>query len=274
MKSDSLLSLEEVSYKPTGKIILDKVSFRILEHEHCVLLGRNGAGKSTLVNLIYGMIWPTSGTIRLFQETYGETVIQELRKKIGILDASQQENALQRKLTVFDVILTGLFHTIGYYRDPNPEEEKKALQILEDADLLSKKDQFYVTLSSGEKKKILFLRSLVSEPDLLILDEPCSSLDLTAREDFLGFLKRYHSQRKFTSLYITHRPEEIPEFYTKAVLLKEGTVLNAGPIEESFTEENLQELYDLSLQVKRINGTWSVLPKRNESNSAYSKIPF
>ncbi|MCG6167675.1 ABC transporter ATP-binding protein [Leptospira sanjuanensis] len=262
MKIDSLLSIEEVSYKPTGKTILDRVSFSIEENEHCVLLGRNGAGKSTLVNLIYGMIWATSGTIRLFHETYGETAIQDLRKRIGILDASQQENSLQRKLTLLDVVLTGLFHTIGYYRDPIPEEESKALRILEESNLISKKDQFYGTLSSGEKKKALFLRSLVSEPDLLILDEPCSSLDLTAREDFIGFLKEYHSKRKFTSLYITHRPEEIPEFYSKAVLLKEGKVVHTGPIEECFTEKNLNELYDLSLQVNRINGTWSVIAKR------------
>ncbi|PJZ29804.1 ABC transporter ATP-binding protein [Leptospira kmetyi] len=262
MKKDSLLSVEEISYKPTGKTILDRVSFEIEENEHCVLLGRNGAGKSTIVNLIYAMIWATSGTIRLFHETYGETAIQDLRKRIGILDASQQENSLQRKLTVLDVVLTGLFHTIGYYRDPNPEEESKALRILTEANLIAKKDQFYSTLSSGEKKKILFLRSLVSEPDLLILDEPCSSLDLSAREDFLGFLKEYHSKRNFTSLYITHRPEEIPEFYTKAVLLKEGKVVHTGPIETCFTEDHLQNLYDLSLQVNRINGTWSVIPQR------------
>ncbi|RHX91265.1 ABC transporter ATP-binding protein [Leptospira yasudae] len=262
MKINSLLSVEEVSYKPTGKTILDRVSFSIEENEHCVLLGRNGAGKSTLVNLIYGMIWATSGTIRLFHETYGETAIQDLRKRIGILDASQQENSLQRKLTVLDVVLTGLFHTIGYYRDPSPEEGSKALRILEESNLISKKDQLYATLSSGEKKKVLFLRSLVSEPDLLILDEPCSSLDLTAREDFIGFLKEYHSKKKFTSLYITHRPEEIPEFYTKAVLLKEGKVIHSGLIEDCFTEKNLNELYDLSLQVNRINGTWTVIAKR------------
>ncbi|XDD51598.1 ABC transporter ATP-binding protein [Leptospira sp. WS92.C1] len=262
MNPDPLLSVEKISYRPTGKTILDSISFKILENEHCVLLGRNGAGKSTLVNLIYGMIWATSGTIRLFQETYGETAIQELRKRIGIVDSSQQDQSLQKKLTVWDVILTGLFHTIGYYRDPNPEEESKAERILTDANLLSKKDQFYTTLSSGEKKKILFLRSLVSEPDLLILDEPCSSFDFSAREDFLEFLKAYHSKRNFTSLYITHRLEEIPEFYTSAVLLKEGKVLTAGPIEESFTQIHLENLYDLKLQVQKINGTWSVIPIR------------
>lgn len=255
--------MEDVSYRPSGKDILNSVSFEISENEHCVLLGRNGAGKSTLVNLVYGMIWATSGRIRLFGETYGETAIQDLRKRIGILDASQQENTLQRKLTVLDVILTGLFHTVGYYRDPTPNELDKAVRILEEADLLRKRDQFYSTLSSGEKKKILFLRSLVTEPDLLILDEPCSSLDLTAREDFLGFLREYHDRRNFTSLYITHRPEEIPEFYSKAVLLKEGKVVFTGPIETCFQKNNLETLYDLKLQVKRIDGTWSVIPERN-----------
>ncbi|MDI7186886.1 ATP-binding cassette domain-containing protein [Leptospira santarosai] len=262
MKIDPLLSVEKLSYKPAGKTILDSVSFEIKTNEHCVLLGRNGAGKSTLVNLIYGMIWATSGKIRLFQEIYGEIPIQDLRKRIGILDSSLQENSLQRKLTVKDTILTGLFHTIGYYRDPSPKEETKTLQILKDAGLYSKKDQLYTTLSSGEKKKILFLRSLVNEPDFLIMDEPCSSLDLTAREDFLGFLKEYYSKKKFTSLYITHRPDEIPEFYSRAVLLKEGRVTRFGPIEECFTENNLESLYDIPLQVRKIEGTWSVIPKR------------
>ncbi|WP_061249506.1 ABC transporter ATP-binding protein [Leptospira alstonii] len=262
MKIDSLLSIQEIGYRPNGKTILDSVSFEIKENEHCVLLGRNGAGKSTLVNLIYGMIWATSGKIRLFQKTYGETPIQDLRKRIGILDSSQLENSLQKKLTVTDVVLTGFFHTIGYYRDPSPEEKSKTLRILKEAGLFSKKDQFYTTLSSGEKKKILFLRSLVNEPDFLILDEPCSSLDLTAREDFLGFLKEYHSKKKFTSLYITHKPEEIPEFYSKAILLKEGKVIRFGPIEECFTEKNLENLYEIPLQVQKISGTWSVIPKR------------
>lgn len=256
--------MENVDYRPSGNDILKSVSFEIYEHEHCVLLGRNGAGKSTLVNLIYGMIWATSGKIRLFGETYGETAIQDLRKRIGILDSSQQENALQKKLTVLDVVLTGLFHTVGYYRDPTRDELDKAVHILEETNLLRKKDQFYSTLSSGEKKKILFLRSLVAEPDLLILDEPCSSLDLTAREDFLGFLREYHSRRNFTSLYITHRLEEIPEFYTKAVLLKDGKTVITGPIEVCFSREFLEVLYDLKLRVQKTEGVWSVIPERTK----------
>ncbi|PJZ68481.1 ABC transporter ATP-binding protein [Leptospira perolatii] len=250
------LSLKGIKYFRSGIPILENIDWEIEAGTHWVLLGRNGAGKTTLVNLIYGSIWPTAGTIKLFGETFGETPLQELRFRLGILDSSQQENALQSRLTTFDVLLTGFFHTIGYYREPSAWEEKEADRILEEHGLGSKKGQLFRTLSSGEKKKVLFLRAMATSPDFIILDEPCSGLDLTAREEFLDFLSEYQKNRKFTSVYITHRLDEVPRFYDYAALLKSGKILHSGPIQEAFSSDKLSELYDRKIDVENKDGTW------------------
>lgn len=251
-----LLSLHGIKFYRSGSPILDGIDLDIRSGEHWVLLGRNGAGKTTLVNLIYGSIWPTAGRINLFGETFGETPLQVLRNKIGILDSSQQESALQKSLTVYDVLLTGFFHTIGFYRESNAWEEKEAERILDENGFGAKRNQLFRTLSSGEKKKILFLRAMSTSPEFVILDEPCSGLDLTAREEFIDFLDGYKKNRQFTSIYITHRIDEIPPFYEHAALLKSGKILYSGEIKEAFNPERLSDLYDRRVEVENKNGTW------------------
>ncbi|TGK00792.1 ATP-binding cassette domain-containing protein [Leptospira semungkisensis] len=257
-----LLSLHGIKFYRSGTPILDGVDLQISSGEHWVLLGRNGAGKTTLVNLIYGSVWPTAGRINLFGETFGETPLQVLRYKIGILDSSQQESALQKGLTVHDVLLTGFFHTIGFYRESDPWEEKEAERILEENGFGAKRNQLFRTLSSGEKKKVLFLRAMCTSPEFVILDEPCSGLDLTAREDFIDFLDEYKKNRNFTSIYITHRIDEIPPFYEHAALLKSGKILFSGNILDAFTSEKLTQLYDRKVVVENKNGTWMAINER------------
>lgn len=258
----SLLTLSGIRFLRSGNPILDGIDLEIDAHEHWALLGRNGAGKTTLVNLIYGTEWPTEGKIELFGKAFGDVPLQELRTRIGVLDSSQQESALQRSLTVFDVLLTGFFHTIGYYRDPSAWEEKEADRILEENGMGAKRKQLFRTLSSGEKKKVLFLRAMSTSPDFVILDEPCSGLDLTAREEFIEFLISYKRKRNFTSVYITHRLDEIPPFYEHAAILKSGKILYSGRIETVFTSERLTNLYDRKVISENRNGSWVTITER------------
>ncbi len=263
IEQTALLSLHGIKFYRSSTPILDGIDLDINSGEHWVLLGRNGAGKTTIVNLIYGSVWPTAGRINLFGETFGETPLQILRNKIGILDSSQQESALQKSLTVYDVLLTGFFHTIGFYRESNAWEEKEAERILEENGFGAKRNQLFRTLSSGEKKKILFLRAMSTSPEFVILDEPCSGLDLTAREEFIDFLDAYKKNRNFTSVYITHRLDEIPPFYEHAALLKSGRILFSGEIKQAFTAERLSELYDRKVGAENRNGTWMAITNRD-----------
>lgn len=253
MNRKSVVKLEEISFIRNGRKILDGINLKILEKENWVFLGTNGSGKTTLVNIIYGYLWASSGSVYLFNQKYGEIVLPNIQKQIGILQSSHQESMLQKRLTVVDVLGTGIFSTIGYYRSLTPEDETKIEKILSFNNWIKDKQQMYSTLSSGEKKKLLLLRALINEPKLLILDEPCSSLDIAAREDFFLLLRDYQKKLNFLTILITHRTEEIPKNFSHIMMLKDGSVLTSGKIEEKLNSENLKNLYDLHVNLTKIN---------------------
>lgn len=103
---------------------------------------------------------------------------------------------------------------------------------------------------------------MCTSPEFVILDEPCSGLDLTAREEFIDFLDEYKKNRNFTSIYITHRIDEIPPFYEHAALLKSGKILFSGEIKQAFTSSRLSELYDRKVEAENRNGTWVAVTER------------
>ncbi|MCC5815831.1 MAG: ATP-binding cassette domain-containing protein [Leptospira sp.] len=247
-----------------GTTILDNFSLDIQPGEHWIFLGRNGAGKTTLINFLYGYDWPTSGEVIAFGERYGESPLRPIQEKIGIMEPSHQGSLLQKNLSVQEILITGIHKTIGIYRKVTREQEILALDTLRLYGLDNLSDRFFSTLSSGEKSKILLLRSVISAPELLILDEPTANLDLTARLEFFRILeevgkssKSLNSGKLKTSILITHRIEEIPDFYTHICLLKNGCNIASGPIGEVLTVANLMDLYDLSeVEIRR----WVKIP--------------
>lgn len=243
-----MLQLENVSFVRNDSFILRDISVSIEEGQNWVILGKNGSGKTTLINLIFGYIWPTSGRVTIYGKTYGDYPLRSIQQKIGILQSSHQEERIQRSLTVKDVISTGLLNSIGIYSELNQEQNQKLESILKQNSWIKDINQNYSLLSSGEKKKILLLRALISEPEILILDEPCSSLDLAAREDFYQLLDSYRQSAKIIIL-ITHRTDEIPNYFDHALLLKEGEIISYGNIEEVFTSENLSRVYNVNIEL-------------------------
>lgn len=258
----TVISIRNLSWETHDKKVLNSIHWEIYANEHWVLLGRNGSGKTSLINFLYGYSSPTSGEIIIFGKKHGEFSLRELQKKIGILESSHQEKRLQRTLTVRDILATGLLSTIGLYADlANWQLEKLESMIRENPWL--NPEQNFESLSAGEKKKILLLRALINEPEVLILDEPCSSFDMHAREDFFQLLNEYYTKRKFTSILITHRVDEIPSFYTHAFLLWKGECIAQGKIQEVFTEKNLSKTFELNLHVTRMYGKYFLIPKSN-----------
>ena len=250
MPTNEIIRFQDVNYYRNQNPILQNVSFQIQEGDSVAIVGRNGAGKTTLINLLYGYIWPTSGTIFVLGEEYGTTAIKPIQDQIGILQNSHQEQLLQRNLTALEVVITGIHNTIGLYREVTNEQIKRAEDKLTSLGLLLKKDQLYTSLSSGEKTKILLLRALGENKKILILDEPTATLDLTARYDFEKSLSVLKSQNQnLTRILITHRIEEIPENFNKVILIKEGKLLASGNKMDVLTEIHLSDLYDLNLSV-------------------------
>ncbi|WP_411823691.1 ABC transporter ATP-binding protein [Leptospira sp. 'Mane'] len=237
---------------------MDDISFSVPKAESLVILGRNGAGKTTLINLLFGYLWPTTGSVFVLNEEYGTTALKPIQTKIGIVQPAHQEQLLQKSLTVEEMILTGFYSTLGLYNDPTDEDKKKAMERLSLLNLTHKAKQTYSTLSSGEKSKVLLLRALGKGKEILILDEPAAALDITARFELNQSISEIKKENpNLTRILITHRLEEIPKDFSSVLLLKEGKVLAFGKKEDVLTPKHLSDLYDLNLDVAVNNGQYS-----------------
>ncbi len=255
-----IVSIHNLSWETLNKKILTSIDWEISPNEHWVLLGRNGSGKTSLINFLYGYATPTSGEIFVFEKKIGEFPLRELQKRIGILESSHQENRTQKNLNVREILATGYLSTIGLYSNLEDFQLEKLESLIQENPWLDP-EQNFDSLSAGEKKKVLLLRALANEPEILILDEPCSSFDIHAREDFFQLLSHIYLKRKFTSILITHRVDEIPNFYSHAFLLNKGKCIAQGKIEEVLTKGNLSETFELNLDVERIHGRYFLIPK-------------
>ncbi|MCB1160302.1 MAG: ATP-binding cassette domain-containing protein [Leptospiraceae bacterium] len=249
-----ILQVRDISFIRNGRPILQSITFSMEEGEHRVILGKNGSGKTTLIKILFGHLWPSSGKVEVFGKTFGTFPLRDIQKRIGILESTRQEERLQRNLSPRDILRSGLLGSIGIYENLDKEQEILVDRYIKENTWIKEADGLYLNLSAGEKRKLLLLRSLISEPELLILDEPTSSLDISAREDFFLLLEKYRQKKQFSSVLITHRTEEIPHFYSHALFLKEGKMVFSGTIEEAMKPQYLEAVYDLSLEVQKSYG--------------------
>lgn len=242
-----MIEYNNVFFIRDSKVIVDDVSFKIDAGQNWVILGPNGAGKSVLFSMLMAYNIPSKGKISAFGKTFGDYNWNRIKSRIGIVSStmSRFESVLNR-MDIYHIILSGLKRTIGIYEKITLEEQEKTAEIIKKYDFEHMQDKNYRNLSAGEKKKTLILRSLITNPDILILDEPCSSLDLYQKEQILSTL----SEIKNTNLiYVTHDiTEVIPEF-DHVMMLKNGKILVQGKKEEVLTAINLKNLYGLDVEL-------------------------
>lgn len=258
-----IIEMKKINFQRKGRSILRNLSWNVKKGEHWAIVGLNGSGKTTLLNLVNGYLWPTSGTIAVFGHQYGKVMIQEVRQRIGWVSSSLQLR-LPGELTTEKIIIGGKYGTIGYYDELSPSDEEDVLQLLQ---LFRCKDLFrrtYQTLSQGERQKVLIARALIAEPELLILDEPCTGLDLISREQVLAMIQQIALQRRGpTLIYVTHHIEEILPCFTHTLLLREGEVFQAGKTEELLTPQQLSAFFQVPIVVQPMGQRqWVALDKK------------
>ena len=245
-------SLNDVVVRRSGRAILDSVDLTISEGDRWAVLGPNGAGKSTLVRLLAARLHPTSGTVDLFGERLGRTDIFELRPLIGLASQELAETVpVEEK--VLDVVVTAGYGIVGRWREQYDEMDLDRARVLLDAfGVADKADRMFGTLSTGERKRVLSARALMTDPELLLLDEPAAGLDLGGREELVRTLSQLAKDPATpVTVLVTHHVEEIPPGYTHALLLRHGGVVAAGPIGETITSQNLTRTFGLPLVVDR-----------------------
>lgn len=251
----SLVSFSNVSLVRGEDTILSTINWEIKEKERWIIIGPNGAGKSTLLQMIEGWIFPTSGEIKILDNILGRVNVRELRTRIGWV-ASTPANLVSKTEKSVDIVMSAAYSIYGKEKEVYEEVDySRAMDMLE---LIGAEHLAQLTwdkLSDGEKKKVLIARALMTDPELLLLDEPVSGLDLGAREDLLAQLSYLASTEIAPGMImITHSLEEVPFNFTNALLLNEGKIYAQGEITEVLTSENLSKLYSQPIEVIRDNG--------------------
>jgi iron complex transport system ATP-binding protein len=248
-----VIQLKDVSWRRGEKMILSHISWNINKGEHWCLVGLNGSGKTSLLQMMTGYIWPTTGQVTVLGNRFGKCDIREIRKQIGWVSSSLQQRIHEHE-TAERIVLSGKFASIGIYDKYEPDDLNYAKQLLEKFRCQELIDRPYSTLSQGERQKVLIARGLMARPQLLILDEPCTGLDLFAREQLLQMIHQItQTDDGPTLIYVTHHIEEILPCFTHTLLLKQGEVYQAGQTEQVLTEEQLSNFFNTKIHLQEIN---------------------
>ncbi|WP_268928592.1 ABC transporter ATP-binding protein [Microaerobacter geothermalis] len=253
----SVIQLQNISWVREDKTILNQVNWQVNRGEHWAIVGLNGSGKTSLLHMIVGYEWPTKGKVSVLGQEFGKCDVRELRKSIGWVSSSFQERIYGQDL-VHDVVLSGKFASIGIYEETDERDHEKVKNLLEQFGLIKLSNQFYRFLSQGEKQKVLIARALMASPQLLILDESCSGLDILSREMVLDMVKVLGEDPEGpTIIYVTHHVEEILPVISHVLLLEDGKVAAAGEKKEVLTEGILSRIFQLPLQLEwKFNRPW------------------
>ncbi len=252
---NAILEIDNVSVRRGDKNILGPLNWQVLEGQRWVVLGPNGAGKTTLLQVCSSLIHPTIGNIRILGEQLGKVDVFELRTRIGLTSSALVEHLPSDEL-VIDVVLTAAYAMLGRWQEKyDLWDESRAMALLTALGVRELGERHFGSLSDGEKKRVQIARALMADPELLLLDEPASSLDLGGREDLLKRIEIFAKDPLApATVIVTHHIEEIPSGTTHALLLKDGTVVAQGVIDTVITDENLSHAYGLPISVQSEGG--------------------
>lgn len=247
---DNVISFENVSWKRNNQEILKQINWTIRENEHWCILGLNGSGKTSLLNIVTGYHYPSAGKVSVLGNEFGKTNLPELRKKIGYVSSSLEQfsHVLNREM-VEAVIVSGKFASFRVTQEASAEDWKKAADLLSALRLSYLSGKMYRNLSQGEKRRVLIARALMSDPEILILDEPCTGLDVLAREEVLHLMNEIE-QLDCHLIYVTHHIEEIVEAISHVLLIREGEIVAAGAKQEVLSNELLTRVYKMPVKVR------------------------
>lgn len=238
--------------------LLDSVSWTVEEDERWVVLGPNGAGKTTLLQVAAALLHPTSGVAGILEEVLGTVDVFELRPRIGLTSAALAER-VPRGEKVHDVVVSASYGVVGRWREDYDElDHERARELLAEVRADHLADRTFGTLSEGERKRVQIARALMTDPELLLLDEPAAGLDLGGREDLVSTLSVLAMDPDSpATVLVSHHVEEIPPGFGHALLLREGAVVAAGLIDQVLTEENLAATFGMPLVLTREDDRWA-----------------
>ncbi len=264
LETTPVLAVENVSVERGETTILRRVSWSVLPGEHWAILGSNGSGKTSLLMALTGYLFPTSGSVSLLGEKFGDSDWRELRERVGLVSSAVRQRIPDEE-TALATVVSGRTATIAHWGKIGAEDRGKAEKLLRRVRALHLADREWRLLSQGERQRVLIARAMMAEPALLILDEPCAGLDPVAREQFLFFLQQLAEAGEGPALVlVTHHVEEIVPAISHALLLKKGRVVASGRKEQVLTSGGLTKAFEADVRLSRRNGRYRMTVEAKE----------
>lgn len=254
----AVLEFAEVTVRRGHATLLDRVSWTVEEDERWVILGPNGAGKTTLLQVAAALIHPTSGVAGILDEVLGTVDVFDLRPRIGLTSAALADRIPRHEL-VRDVVVSASYGVLGRWREEYDSlDHERAGNLLVEVGVHHLADRTFGTLSEGERKRVQVARALMTDPELLLLDEPAAGLDLGGREDLVSTLSVLAMDADSpATVLVSHHVEEIPPGFSHALLLRQGGVVAAGLLDDVLTEEALSRTFGMPLTLTRQDDRWT-----------------
>lgn len=255
---EKAIEIEHAYTRRDGKYILEDINLSINKGERIAIIGPNGAGKSTLVDVIARRTYPLARDDyrnRIFGEE--RWIIQDLKPLIGLISPSSEEFFITT-YTVREIVASGLFSSLGFdfHHQVGPDVWEKADSALTKAGILYLKDRQMNTLSTGEKRRVLLARATITDPPLLLLDEPSNGLDFPSRADLRTLISQYATMDR-TIVMVTHELTEIIPEVDRILLMKNGKIVFDGKKKEALTSERLSKLYERNVFVAENDGIYT-----------------
>jgi iron complex transport system ATP-binding protein len=238
--------------------VLRGIDWQVRPGERWIVLGPNGSGKTTLFELASGYLHPTRGTVDILGRRLGHVDVRRLREHIGLVSTAVAKK-LVPAITATDVVVSAVHGALEpWWHRYGETERDRARGLLAAAGFGAVADRPFGVLSDGERQQVLLARALMSQPALLLLDEPAAGLDVGGRERLVASLSRLALDPAAPpTVMITHHVEEIPMGFTHVLLLRQGRVVVAGPLEETLSAPALSETFGLALVLEGVEGRWT-----------------
>ncbi len=253
-----VVDFHSVSVVRDGNLILDDIEWAVNDDERWVIIGPNGAGKTTLLLLAAAHEHPTEGTVTVLDEVLGEGDVFGLRPRLGLASTAMARRIPPTE-TVVNVVMTAAWAVTGRWNEQyDVVDEDRARRVLGEWKLAHLADRTFGTLSDGEQKRTMIARAVMTDPEILLLDEPAASLDLGSREELMHLLGDYAtSPNAPVIIMVTHHVEEIPAGFTHALVLKDGRIHAAGPISTTLSSDVLSSAFGVPITVSRFAGRFA-----------------
>lgn len=245
-----MIQAEEMCCRSGRRFLLNHINWNVEKGDHWLIFGLNGSGKTTLLSTIAGFKPITSGNLTVLGKKYNKETIFALRKKVGMISNSLFDRVYHNE-SALEIVLSGLFGTFNVSFELKDTDIRFAKSLLRELRMGEKMYQAFGTMSKGERQNVLIARALITKPEILLLDEPNSGLDVYARAHLYETVFQLAASGKVTIIYVTHYPEEIPSFINKALFMRNGQIYAQGAIDKMMQSKKVSSLINEEATVTR-----------------------